>query len=52
MMTIRTEAEARGLTEAELIHQLETGRLSPSAIFPALQDELAFESWLAGHGGR
>ena len=50
MSTIRTEAEARGLTEAELIHQLETGQLSPSAVFPALKDELAFESWLAERG--
>ena len=50
MSTLRTEAEARGLTEAELIHQLETGQLSVSSIFPALQDELAFESWLADRG--
>lgn len=46
MTKIRTAAEARGLTEAELIHQLETGRLAPSAVFPALKDQLAFESRL------
>ena len=52
MTTLRTEAKARGLTEAELIHRLETGLLSTSAIFPALEDELAFESWLARRGRR